>query len=351
MRLTILLLCPILLVGFSSWSPAAGSISKSEIQEMGKNLKFCFKGIPYHLRSRSTVDSLAKACGDSWIVEEESINHTGDNARVIMKVVNLEKILRVLYLTESGQRFSVVVGVITTDDCLTGLEAGVSHVSAIAPQISMGESNAGISQALGSVGPPISSGPLGFEKGMLPNKFQILQEDGLDGAEPLMRPIEAIPLEVGARALPLVDLTRDEEPIVPVSSINRGREIKGQARPKGRGRGPGQIIWAHRHPWMNHRGKSQTRSGPRRRDNEGTHEQFNETSLAPQDAPVGGPTPDTTITPSHSDARSPPNVGNRDFMQGECSRVADQGDGNLRHLLASNIVNGSSEVDLRNLID
>ncbi|KAF5176816.1 hypothetical protein FRX31_033597 [Thalictrum thalictroides] len=84
---------------FSSWSPAAGSISKSEFREMGKNLKICFKGIPYHLRSRSTVDSLAKACGDSWIVEEESINHTGDNARVIMKAVNLEKIPRVLYLT------------------------------------------------------------------------------------------------------------------------------------------------------------------------------------------------------------------------------------------------------------
>ncbi|KAF5207968.1 hypothetical protein FRX31_002447 [Thalictrum thalictroides] len=155
-----------------------------------------------------------------------------------------------------------------------------------------------------------------------------------------------MPLEVGARALPLVNLTTDEEPIIPVSNMNRGREFKGQARPKGRGRGPGQIIWAHRHPWMNYRGRSQTRSGPRRRDNEGTQEQFNETLLAPQDAPVGGPTSETTITPSHSDARSPPNVGSREFMKGESSKVGDQGDGNLRHFLASSSGDQSSSYDL-----
>ncbi|KAF5189408.1 hypothetical protein FRX31_021005 [Thalictrum thalictroides] len=83
---------------FREWFPAAGSLSSSDLQEMGKEIILDLKGIPYHLRSKSIVERIAKSICSSWKVNEESINCNGDDPRVIVKNCDLEKIPRVLFL-------------------------------------------------------------------------------------------------------------------------------------------------------------------------------------------------------------------------------------------------------------
>ncbi|KAF5182019.1 hypothetical protein FRX31_028393, partial [Thalictrum thalictroides] len=94
---------------FQKWTPTAGSISEEDFKEMGKELRIKFSGIPYHLRTRSTVDNLAKSICSSWVVEDRSINLCGDEACVILRDVELHQIPRVLFLKEVAYRFPVVV--------------------------------------------------------------------------------------------------------------------------------------------------------------------------------------------------------------------------------------------------
>ncbi|KAF5194903.1 hypothetical protein FRX31_015511 [Thalictrum thalictroides] len=109
---------------FSRWTPMAGSLSKEDLCDLGKELKVKLIGIPFHLRVKSIVESLAKACSKWWEVEDETVNLNGDDACIILRNVDLNKLPRMLYLKEGGTSFPVIIRIAPMVAEVAGLSSG-----------------------------------------------------------------------------------------------------------------------------------------------------------------------------------------------------------------------------------
>ncbi|KAF5191869.1 hypothetical protein FRX31_018546 [Thalictrum thalictroides] len=100
---------------FSKWSKEAGALSSEEIKDMGKDLTIQVKGIPLHLRIQSVMEEIAKACGHSWKVNDDSLDLVGGIPSISLANCDISKISRILYVVESGHRFPVVIGIVDID--------------------------------------------------------------------------------------------------------------------------------------------------------------------------------------------------------------------------------------------
>ncbi|KAF5183998.1 hypothetical protein FRX31_026415 [Thalictrum thalictroides] len=100
---------------FSKWSKEAGVLSSEEIKDMGKDLTIQVKGIPLHFRIRSVMEEIAKACGHSWKVNDDSLDLVGGIPSISLANYDISKIPRIIYVVESGHRFPVVIEIVDID--------------------------------------------------------------------------------------------------------------------------------------------------------------------------------------------------------------------------------------------
>ncbi|KAF5195720.1 hypothetical protein FRX31_014693, partial [Thalictrum thalictroides] len=275
---------------FNGWSPMAGALSKAELQEMGKKMTVCFKGIPYHLRSITVVERLAQACCSSWNLNEETINLSGNEARVTLFNADLEKIPRIIYLMETGQQYPVVVEITMTDDLVSAEKTDAHLVTApgpAGPRLSVGESAVGETRDHGDYRSNESSGPPGFQRipaqpydlqvqianplgSVTPQALNILSPNRFQALQVHVEPeIVESPLQATQEPICEVEEIRptqiqeNDGLIRPINNVGRGRADRGPYRQRGRGRNAGQIIWENRHPWMHYKRRGQTRSASR----------------------------------------------------------------------------------------
>ncbi|KAF5195531.1 hypothetical protein FRX31_014882 [Thalictrum thalictroides] len=335
--------------GFREWSPAAGSLSSSDLQEMGKEIILVFKGIPYHLRAKSIVEGLANSICSSWKVNEESINCNGDDPRVTVMNCDLEKIPRVLFLMESGYRFPVVVSI--SGKTVTMLNSPTNRVTQSGPHHDADLRGSREYQTIGAA--TSSSFPPGFKQGhskasehqfqvhnplspvvtkgpnfLSPNRFQVLQGSVGIGVEEIQ-----VTDDGGSQAL-AVDRPQpnpvghaSESPILPLQPQVSDRSIRGPARQMGRGYGAGHVLWANNHPWFYNRGRSQARSASRgrgksRKPNSGPLEKQKQnqapTNVCSSSAPLSdADLPSSSISPP---PRSEGNTGTVAFQEERPSR-------------------------------
>ncbi|KAF5182501.1 hypothetical protein FRX31_027913 [Thalictrum thalictroides] len=96
---------------FFKWDPSSGSFTVDDVIVLSKKVKVNFYGIPYHLKSKEIVQSLANHCGSRWDILEETINPSSDRCSVMMHNIDFSKIPRVIFLVEKEIRSPVMVEV------------------------------------------------------------------------------------------------------------------------------------------------------------------------------------------------------------------------------------------------
>ncbi|KAF5187841.1 hypothetical protein FRX31_022572 [Thalictrum thalictroides] len=161
----------------------AGSLSKDDLCDLGKELKVKLIGIPFHLRLESIVESLAKACSRWWEVEDETVNLNGDDACIILRNVDLNKLPRMLYLKEGGTSFSVIIRIAPIVAKVSGHSSGSGgQVPVGGTHQSKKESCAGIVEVQHVNSDASLECPPGFEPGLrLVDQIQIINPMDLGG--------------------------------------------------------------------------------------------------------------------------------------------------------------------------
>ncbi|KAF5195142.1 60S ribosomal protein L7a-2 [Thalictrum thalictroides] len=242
---------------FRAWSPSAGSLATSDLEEMDKEVILILKGIPYHLRSKQTVEGLVKVFGSSWKVDEDTINCTGDDPKVTIFNGELERTPRVIYLMESGYRFPMVVVVsgkvaVTMSTTCRRSSQSSPNPAAFQPSQQVGgscEQHMAVSSSI----------PPGFKPGLSivserqaqvhiplaqvvnqsailsPNRFSVLQDSMGQYNRVSPAPTERdIHEPVEDRTQPNLTEQLQENPIQPMQTLVRGRRFKGPMKLTGR---------------------------------------------------------------------------------------------------------------------
>ncbi|KAF5192852.1 hypothetical protein FRX31_017559 [Thalictrum thalictroides] len=96
---------------FFKWETSSGSFTVDDVIALSKKVKVNFHGIPYHLKSKEIVQSLANRCGSRWDILEETINPSSDRCSVMMHNIDFSKIPRVIFLVDKEIRSPVMVEV------------------------------------------------------------------------------------------------------------------------------------------------------------------------------------------------------------------------------------------------
>ncbi|KAF5178939.1 hypothetical protein FRX31_031474 [Thalictrum thalictroides] len=94
---------------FRTWGSKEGVLKENQLSGAFQ-ITFC--GIPFHQRTRHVVESLAKQCGSSFIINEDSIDLCKSSFSIILKGTNWEHIPRVITVEERGYRASILVEVV-----------------------------------------------------------------------------------------------------------------------------------------------------------------------------------------------------------------------------------------------
>ncbi|KAF9587776.1 hypothetical protein IFM89_005508 [Coptis chinensis] len=94
-------------ISFKKWNPEVGSFPIERMQS--KEVLARFVGVPLHLRTKTTAESLARVCGNTFEVIEESLDWTRTSIKVKVQVSELGRIPRIINLEERGYVFPIWV--------------------------------------------------------------------------------------------------------------------------------------------------------------------------------------------------------------------------------------------------
>ncbi|KAF5185393.1 hypothetical protein FRX31_025018 [Thalictrum thalictroides] len=91
---------------FRKWGPMDGAFKSYMFRG---DVNIVFNGIPYHLRSRRVVESLAQRCGHNYLIDESSIDLCKASCTVTLKDCEWRQIPRVITIEERGYIAEIMV--------------------------------------------------------------------------------------------------------------------------------------------------------------------------------------------------------------------------------------------------
>ncbi|KAF5178907.1 hypothetical protein FRX31_031506 [Thalictrum thalictroides] len=95
---------------FRAWNPSMGSLHFNE--ESILNVEVAFGGIPYHLRVKSVIESLAMKCGGNYVVENPVAQYKEGHCFALLKGCAVGSIPRILKLVEKRVVYTIWVEVL-----------------------------------------------------------------------------------------------------------------------------------------------------------------------------------------------------------------------------------------------
>ncbi|KAF5196075.1 hypothetical protein FRX31_014337 [Thalictrum thalictroides] len=247
---------------FFKWDPSSGSFTVDDVIVLSKKVKVNFHGIPYHLKSKEIVQSLANHYGSRWDILEETINPSSDRCSVMMHNIYYSKILRVIFLVEKEIRSPVMVEV---EGCFPkgGWEPTrpeQSVVGSLPESILVGHVEGSQTRhgSKGNISVEMSKPP-GYEHALAMQDLQSAQNSLESGEESIKAHTSS--LLVG-ELRPMEEPKDDGSDGEPLSPVYRFRKVRRSKDPVKK-RTAANMLWP-KHMWLPYgtRGRSKSR-GPR----------------------------------------------------------------------------------------